>query len=199
MIEVWQDIKGYENLYKISNWGNVMSLKRNKLMTPKKTKHGYITITLSKKGEIKTFFLHRLIAETFIPNPENKPYIDHINTIRDDNRVENLRWVTPSENNNNPLTLKRMLEITNTNEYKKTQSITKSKGVVQYTLDGKMLAVFYGGREASRKTGISQISISQCCRNLPKHISAGGYRWRYLDDVLADILEEIQNEQTSTE
>lgn len=199
MIEVWQDIKGYENLYQISNWGNVMSLRSNKLITPQKNKYGYITIKLSKKGEIKTFLLHRLIAETFIPNPENKPYIDHINTNRDDNRLENLRWVTPSENNNNPLTLKRMLEITNTNEYKKKKSITKSKGVVQYTLDGKMLAVFYGGREASRKTGISQISISQCCRNLPKHRSAGGYRWRYLDDVLADILEEIQNEDTSTE
>lgn len=106
--EIWRDIKGYENLYKVSNQGNVKSLihKNQKILKLTKTKSGYLRVTLFKNEERKSFLVHRLIAETFIPNPENKPCVDHINTIRDDNRVENLRWVTHKENNNNELSLK---------------------------------------------------------------------------------------------
>lgn len=69
-----------------------------------KTNQGYVQVTI----DYKRIFIHRLVAQAFIPNPENKPYIDHINTIRNDNRVENLRWVTPHENNMNANTLQNM-------------------------------------------------------------------------------------------
>ena len=77
------------------------SLKRNKFIAPCKHYKGYIQINLNKDGKRKIYYLHRLLAIHFIPNPVIKPCIDHINRIRDDNRIENLRWATPEENMSN--------------------------------------------------------------------------------------------------
>lgn len=106
-MEEWKDIKGYEGLYQVSNEGRVFSIRKNKLLSPvKNKKSGYIQVSLNKN----THLVHRLVAEAFIPNTENKPVVDHINTIRTDNRIENLRWVTQKENNNNPITKKKYSE-----------------------------------------------------------------------------------------
>ena len=113
--EIWKPIKGYEGLYEISNLGRVKSLNYNRtgkeeILKNAECSNGYLTVGLTKNGKQKLFKIHRLVAEAFIPNPENKPCIDHINTIKNDNRVENLRWVTNEENNNNPLTKKKRNE-----------------------------------------------------------------------------------------
>ena len=110
--EIWKSIKGYEGLYEISSLGRVKSLNyrgtgKEKLLKNIEDYKGYLTVTLTKNGKQKQFKVHRLVAEAFIPNPEGKPCIDHINTIRNDNRIENIRWVTYEENNNNPLTKKK--------------------------------------------------------------------------------------------
>ena len=104
--EVWKDVVGYEGLYQVSNMGNVKSVGygKERVLKPGKDSRKYLTVSLSKSKKPKTFLVHRLVAQAFIPNPDNKPCIDHINTITTDNRVENLRWVTPKENVNNPLT-----------------------------------------------------------------------------------------------
>lgn len=121
MIEEWKDVKGYEGLYQVSNFGNVRSLPRTKVrvdgiirhdkgkLLPLSNSHGYTAVRLHKPHDFKgrLFRVHILVAGAFIPNPENKPFIDHINTIRDDNRVENLRWCTAKENSNNPISLER--------------------------------------------------------------------------------------------
>ena len=127
--EIWKDIEGYEGLYQISNLGRIKSSYngKEKILKPFDN-HGYFRIQLYKNGVRKKETIHRLVAKAFIPNPENKPYIDHINTIRTDNRVENLRWVTHEENNNNPLTnAKRKISLTGrtvSEEQKRKQSET---------------------------------------------------------------------------
>lgn len=106
MEEIWKDVKGYEGLYQISNLGKVKRLvsvkckKERFLSITKDRKSGYCRVMLCKNNKTKRFLIHRLIAEHFIPNPENKPCIDHINGVKDDNRIENLRWCTYKENNN---------------------------------------------------------------------------------------------------
>lgn len=106
-MEVWKDIKGYEGLYQISSIGQVKALARKgngfrkydniKIINP--NDDGYIVAHLTNnKGEKKKISVHRLVASAFIPNPENKKEINHINCVRDDNRVENLEWCTTKEN-----------------------------------------------------------------------------------------------------
>lgn len=109
MNEIWYPLKNYEGLYEITKNGKVRR-------TPKELKvsedsEGYQVVQIRDfDGSTKVIKIHRAVAATFLENPENKPYVDHINTIRNDNRVENLRWVTPKENNNNPLTIKKRLK-----------------------------------------------------------------------------------------
>jgi hypothetical protein len=94
------EVEGYSN-YLIYKDGRVWSKKRNKYLKPRINRYGYMDINLCKNGKKKKWSVHRLVALAYIPNPENKPQIDHINRNRKDNRLENLRWATSSENNIN--------------------------------------------------------------------------------------------------
>lgn len=96
MREIWKDIKGYEGLYKVSNTGKVFSCKSNKILST--NGQGYLQVQLRKDNASKAKRIHRLVAEAFIPNPENKPQINHIDHNPQNNNVENLEWVTSYEN-----------------------------------------------------------------------------------------------------
>ena len=126
MEEIWRDIKGYEGLYQVSNKGRVKSLNRYannngtlqfrperilKQNIQKAGRNKRCAVVLSKDGKINSVRVHRLVAEAFIPNPDNKPFIDHIDTDSTNNVVDNLRWVTAKENSNNPLTIKHHSEV----------------------------------------------------------------------------------------
>ena len=111
MEEIWKDIQGYEGEYQVSNLGRIKSLPRKrvtptgwpylskgKILTPKLRKDGYLEISLRTKGKGKSYFIHRLVAQAFIPNPYNKPQVNHLNGKKSDNRIENLECATRKEN-----------------------------------------------------------------------------------------------------
>lgn len=104
-MEIFRPVKGYEKEYEISNIGNVRSIRSGKILKPNTDKSGYKYFVFSVNSNRHTMKAHRLVADAFIPNPESKPTVDHINGIRTDNRVSNLRWATHKEQSNNPVTL----------------------------------------------------------------------------------------------
>lgn len=147
-------------------------------------KNGYKFVHFRKNGHLKNFMVHRLVALAFIPNPENKPCIDHINTKRDDNRVENLRWVTYKENSNNVLSLMKHIGENNAMFNKKRPQSMKdylskiwSKPVIQYTLNGEYVATYPSAKKASELTHIHKDSIRKCCNG--QYTQAGGFNWEY--------------------
>lgn len=182
---IWKPIKGYENLYLISNQGQVKSLgrictskngstqrKRVRLLKGDITIHGYKRVTLfDENGITKKYAVHGLVAQAFIPNPKNKEEVNHINENKTDNRVSNLEWVTSSENCNYGTRNER---ISATHIRKGNY---QAKPVIMFTLDGKELDYFNSSEEVQRKLGIGATNVSRVCRGIRN--TAGGYKWRY--------------------
>lgn len=104
MTEIYKEIKGFKGKYSVSSLGNIKNNKTGAILKPF-YRNGYSRVQLCNNGKKKNYSVHRLVAETFIGNYNAKPNVDHINTIKDDNRVINLRWATQKENMNNELTL----------------------------------------------------------------------------------------------
>lgn len=97
MTEIWVSVKGYDGLYQVSNLGRIRRI-HGKVLSPKPGKLGYKIVALHMNGYAKKYLVHRLVAEAFIPNTDNKPYVNHIDGDKSNNVVTNLEWVTPSEN-----------------------------------------------------------------------------------------------------
>lgn len=109
MTETWKAIKGYEGIYEISNLGRVRNIKRkNKIVKSYTTKLGYQRVQLSKNGKFKNLLIHRLVADAFLPKPDNKDVINHKDFDRSNNNVENLEWLTYKENSH--YSMDRMVE-----------------------------------------------------------------------------------------
>lgn len=172
--EYWTSIIGYEKEYEISNLGNIRSKYRQGCKTGylkiSDNGNGYMMVRLCKNGKPKKFYLHRLLAEAFIPNNENKPHVNHINEIRNDNHLQNLEWVTVKENNNHG---NHMLRV----------AISKRKGkrkeIVQLDLDGKELRRFSFLKDAAKFVNGNSINISRAARQIMNRETAYGYKWRY--------------------
>lgn len=175
-MEIWKNIKGYEGCYQVSNMGRIKSLSRKvwngktyfwtseRILRPGIDRDGYLLVNLSKNGKAKTEKVHRLVAKTFIPNPENKEAVNHIDEDPSNNKLENLEWATVSENNNHGWHNKR-------------SSKSRSKAILQLSLDGEFLQEYQSATIAAKKLEMCRISISNCLNG--RTSTAGGYKWRY--------------------
>lgn len=191
--EIWKQVPGLEGLCLASNQGRIKSLSRSYIDARGhhcRTKE--LILTPWKRGRLsyycveicgKAYTVHRLVALAFIPNPENKPEIDHKNRNRFDNNVENLRWVTHTENMRNPYTMQYRRTTTKRGIYawrygKCGAENGKSKEVAQYDRNGNFINKFESTRQAGKITGIGYRSI--CGVAAGKHKTAGGYIWKYI-------------------
>lgn len=182
MKEIWKDIEGYEELYQVSNLGRIKALRKrvHKIIKGKEcyplcrekilkisnhNRNGYLKINITKNNIPKTYEIHRLVAQAFIANQNNLPQVNHKNGIKTDNRVENLEWVTVSQNH------KHAFE----NGLKK----PTSKKVIQYSKNNKFIKQWDSMTEASKKMNICKTDISACARG--KIRTAGGYKWKILE------------------
>lgn len=186
----WIDIEGYEGIYKMTIDGDVMSMPKTrqnpryknltclykaKILKPYNRK-GYLVVRLySEQGVATDFLIHRLIATHFISNPEKKPQINHINGIRNDNRIENLEWVTCKEN---IVHCFRVLGKKN----KKSSEHYYSKKVFQYSLAGYFIAEYPSVSDVMKETGLNKC-IYECCAGAMK--KAYGFIWSYEKSIAA--------------
>ena len=170
MNEIWKSVVGYEGIYEVSTLGRIR--RDGRILKGNINSHGYISVGLCKHGKRKNVNVHRLVAQTFIPNPENKPWIDHKDTNRINNAVYNLKWCTYSENSRNPITLEKNQVLNNGGNHPKSKKVTCLETLEEFDYV----------RGVEKELGLDHSAVSACCRRRYKQIH--GLTFRYSDDIL---------------
>ena len=169
--EIWKDIEGYDGLYQISDKGRVKSLNfgKEKILKPWKSGCGYLLVDICKNGDKKHYLIHRLVAMTFIPNPQNFTQINHMDEDKSNNNANNLEWCTAKYNSNYGTHNKRVAE--------KLTNGKRSKIVLQYTKEGIFVKEWRSTMDVERNLGYDHSKISNCCNGKIK--SSYDYVWKY--------------------
>lgn len=162
-MEIYKDIEGYEQLYQISNYGNVKSLKYNKekILKPAKLKNGYLQVTLCKEEKRKQHYIHRLVGEAFIDNPNNYKQVNHKDENPANNNVSNLEWCTNEYN---------------INYGTRTEKTSKKVMCIETGV------VYPSASEVQRQLGFAQTNISSVCNGIRN--TCGGFHWSFLDQEI---------------
>ena len=174
MEEIWKDIKGFEDKYQVSNLGRIKSLKdkngkyREKILKQCITQKGYLSIYLSLESKKYTYTIHRLVAQTFIPNTENKPQVNHIDGNKSNNIVSNLEWCTNSENQKHA--------------WEHGLSVNKGqKPVGAYDINDNLILSFNSIEEAAKYFNKKRVNIDNALHHKQNQKTAYGYVWKFLN------------------
>ena len=185
-VEEWKDIPGYEGLYQASTFGQIRSLDRRVsnrsvkgvILKQHSYKTGYNATCLCKNGSVKTVLVHRIIAKTFIDNPNNLPTVNHKDEVKTNNSVDNLEWCTSKENTNYGTCISRRANTHRGKKHKPFRRRDLCKRVVCMTKNDEIVAEYESISQAQIESGIKFQNISSVC--LGKAKSAGGYKWKYI-------------------
>lgn len=161
-MEIWKDIKGYEGLYQVSNLGRVKSNKR--ILNPSKTE--YLKVSLSKNGVQNTYYIHRLVAQTFIDNKNNLTHVNHIDENKYNNNVNNLEWCTNKYN------------INYGNTQKKKAKSQLRYNIIQKDNNGNIIKIWESASQVANFLNYNKGTIRKSCQ---KKLKNYGYYWEYID------------------
>lgn len=195
-MEQWRDIKDYEGLYQVSNYGNVRSLDRiikystkegkgrsmlikGTILKPLKINSGYLRVNLSKNNKVSMYLIHRLVAEAFIEKDNGCEYVNHKNENKTDNRAANLEWVSFIENIRYGTGAKRghsNRDYSWFHEHRGSKS-PSAKPIIQLDKNGNTLRVWPCAKDAARELGVCYTSICDASRG--RRGFAGGFKWKY--------------------
>lgn len=162
--EIWKDIEGYEGLYQVSNLGRVTRVTTNRILKSSKHVSGYLMVNLSKNSVTSHQRIHRLVAQAFIPNPENKPDINHVDEDKTNNNVNNLEWSTRKENCNHGTRNERISKI-------------NSIPIISTNLKTGESTEFYGINDCARQLELQASNITHVLNGRRKQV--GGYIFEY--------------------
>lgn len=166
-IEEWRFVPAYEGLYMVSNKGRVINCRTGKILKPGKDKDGYLQVHIFKDGKSKRFYVHRLVALAFIPNPENLPCVNHKDENKQNNCVENLEWCTNKYN----------LEYSGIIEKFQKAGTESIKTPIEVYKNGELVGVFCSQIEAARQLGLDKGNIGKVLKG--KYSQTGGYSFKY--------------------
>ena len=184
MEEIWKDVKEFEGIYQVSNKGRVRTLDRTcnvvsstgrpykirvsgKIIAINKYPNGYAYVNIHIDGKRGTRLVHRLVAESFIPNPDKLPQVNHKDENITNNCAENLEWCTAKYNANYGTRNARCFHY------------DQQKPINQLSLNGEFIKRWNGIGEASKALGINDSQIIRVCKHIKRNITAGGYKWEY--------------------
>lgn len=179
--EEWKPIEGFEELYHVSNYGRVKSLPRRgtinetRILKPCKNRDGYLQVCLYKDSTKQYKTIHRLVAEAFLPNPNNLPCINHKDENKENNNVENLEYCDIAFNNSYGTRNERVSKAMTNGKLSKT--------VLQYDRNGNFIREWPSAREIERQLGFVNGNICKCCIGKPHYNTAYNFIWRYKDDI----------------
>ena len=180
MEEIWKPIIDFKDKYEISNLGRIRNIRTNKILKMTNKYGNYFSIRLYDETHKRSTRIHREVAKAFIPNPNNLPEVNHKDTNKQNNKLENLEWVTKKENIQHAIKNGKFYFVGHKNKNK----ISKNGKIYQFTIDMKFVNKYNNSEDASRNTGVCSRNILHCVNHKEGRKQAGGYKWFYESEVV---------------